>query len=51
MTLQHGMFTGSLPGKHADSLDRRLAAQAEVEGSPLVTADPVFKTVGVQILW
>jgi PIN domain nuclease of toxin-antitoxin system len=28
-----------------------LAAQAQVEGIPLVTADPVFHGLGVRVLW
>jgi PIN domain nuclease of toxin-antitoxin system len=36
---------------HRDPFDRMLAAQAEIEGIPLVTADPTFHEFDVQTLW
>ena len=39
------------PSPHHDPFDRMLAAQAQVEGIPLVTADPVFRALGVRVLW
>jgi PIN domain nuclease of toxin-antitoxin system len=42
---------GFLPSPHRDPFDRMLAAQAQVEGIPLVTADPVFRAFGVRVLW
>jgi PIN domain nuclease of toxin-antitoxin system len=51
VSLEHGILAGSLPGSHGDPFDRMLAAQAQVEGIPLVTADPVFHALGVRVLW
>jgi PIN domain nuclease of toxin-antitoxin system len=42
---------GRLEGAHKDPFDRMLAAQALVEGLPLVTNDTVFAAFGVTALW
>lgn len=36
---------------HRDPFDRLIAAQALVEGMPLVTADPIFDAYGVTRIW
>jgi PIN domain nuclease of toxin-antitoxin system len=36
----HALRVASLPDHHRDPFDRLLVAQAQVEGIPLVTADP-----------
>jgi PIN domain nuclease of toxin-antitoxin system len=51
ITLEHAHFAGSLPGPHRDPFDRMLAAQAQIENLPLVTADPVFREFGTRVLW
>jgi PIN domain nuclease of toxin-antitoxin system len=51
ITLQHAHLAGSLPGHHRDPFDRMLAAQAQIENVPLVTADPVFQAFGTRVLW
>ena len=51
VTLEHGLLAGSLPGSHGDPFDRMLAAQAKIENIPLVSADPVFRSFGIQVLW
>jgi PIN domain nuclease of toxin-antitoxin system len=51
ITLEHARLAGLLPGPHRDPFDRMLAAQAQVEGIALVTADPVFLALGVRVLW
>jgi PIN domain nuclease of toxin-antitoxin system len=51
ITIAHARLAGFLSGSHADPFDRMLAAQARLEDVPLVTADPVFRTLGVQVLW
>lgn len=46
------ILAGALPGPHRDPFDRLLAAQAQVQGMPLVTSDQAFQTfAGVQTLW
>jgi len=42
VTGEHGAAVSSLPLLHKDPFDRILIAQAIVEGSPLVTSDPVI---------
>lgn len=44
----HAQRAGELPGPHRDPLDRMLAAQAQIEGVPIVSADAVFDTFGVK---
>lgn len=40
-----------LPSHHRDPFDRLLAAQALVEGIPLVSADAIFDQYGVSRIW
>jgi PIN domain nuclease of toxin-antitoxin system len=51
ITPEHARVAGFLPGTHRDPFDRMLAAQAQIEGVPLVTADPVFKEFGTRVIW
>jgi PIN domain nuclease of toxin-antitoxin system len=47
----HARVAGFLPIRHGDPFDRMLAAQAQIEQAPLVTADPVFREFGVSVIW
>ena len=40
-----------LPQHHRDPFDRLIAAQAIVEGLPIISTDPVLDAYGVQRLW
>jgi PIN domain nuclease of toxin-antitoxin system len=51
ITSHHLNRIGSLPHHHRDPFDRLLAAQALVEGLPLVTADAAFDAYGVERMW
>ena len=51
ITMEHARVAGFLPSRHRDPFDRMLAAQAQVEAIPLLTADPVFGNFGVQVIW
>ena len=51
LNLQHAHLAGAMPGRHRDPFDRMLAAQAQIENVPLVTADPVFRAFGTRVLW
>lgn len=51
ISVEHGRLAGRLPGPHKDPFDRMLAAQALVEGVPLVTNDPAFSGFGVAVVW
>lgn len=51
ITLEQARVAGFLASVHRDPFDRMLAAQAQIEAIPLVTADPAFRTFGTQVLW
>ena len=51
ITPEHAGLAGLMLGPHRDPFDRMLAAQSQIEGMPLVTADPVFKAFGTQVIW
>ena len=40
-----------LPGHHRDPFDRLLVAQAQMEGVPLVSRDPLIAAYGVETRW
>jgi len=51
ITLDHAERQAGLPFHHRDPFDRLLAAQALVEGMPLVSADAIFDQYGVNRIW
>jgi PIN domain nuclease of toxin-antitoxin system len=51
ITVEQALVAGFLVAVHRDPFDRMLAAQAQVEGIPLITADPAFQSLGTQVLW
>jgi PIN domain nuclease of toxin-antitoxin system len=51
LNLEHARHAGTLRSPHRDPFDRMLAAQAEIEDIPLVTADPAFRHFKVRTLW
>jgi PIN domain nuclease of toxin-antitoxin system len=51
ISVEHGRLAGRLAGTHKDPFDRMLAAQALVEGVPLMTNDPAFTAFGVTGVW
>jgi PIN domain nuclease of toxin-antitoxin system len=51
ITIEHAHTAGFLAGQHRDPFDRMLAAQSQVEGIPLLSADPVFATFGTVLMW
>jgi PIN domain nuclease of toxin-antitoxin system len=51
LTLEHAQHAGRLIVPHRDPFDRMLAAQAEIEAIPLVTADDAFAQFNVRTLW
>jgi PIN domain nuclease of toxin-antitoxin system len=51
ITIAHGRQAGSMRGAHRDPFDRILATQSRLEGAPLITADPIFQTLDVSVLW
>jgi PIN domain nuclease of toxin-antitoxin system len=51
ITLDHTEYLVSMPSHHRDPFDRLIAAQAIVEGAPLVSADTIFDAYGVNRIW
>lgn len=46
----HALRVADLPMHHRDPFDRLLVAQAQLEGLPILTADPQLKPYEVEIL-
>jgi len=51
IALEHALRAGGLPLIHRDPWDRMLVAQAQVEGVPIVTADPAIGRYDVETIW
>jgi len=51
ISVLHAQRAGRLPGPHRDPFDRMLAAQAQMEGLPIVSNDDVFDRYGVVRIW
>ena len=49
--LAHALRAGMLPVIHRDPFDRMLVAQAQVEGLPILTADPAISRYDVETIW
>jgi PIN domain nuclease of toxin-antitoxin system len=47
----HALRAGALPRIHGDPFDRILVAQAQIEGIPIVTADPAISRYDVETIW
>lgn len=51
ITLPHVAGVSTLPLHHRDPFDRLLVSQALVEGMPILGADRIFDSYGVERLW
>ena len=49
--LSHALRVAALPPIHEDPFDRLLVAQGQMEGLPILTADPEIARYPVDILW
>ena len=49
--LPHALRAATLPRIHGDPIDRILIAQAQVEGIPMLTADPAIARYDVEVIW
>jgi PIN domain nuclease of toxin-antitoxin system len=49
--LAHAFRAGALPRIHGDPFDRMLIAQGQVEGLPILTADPAISRYDVETIW
>ncbi len=50
VTILHALRVAQLPPHHRDPFDRRLVAQAQLEGASVITADPVLERYDVQLI-
>ena len=50
ITHDHAVRAGTLPLHHRDPFDRLLIGQAQIEGLPIMTADPLFKRYNVELI-
>lgn len=48
---RHALQVLQLPPLHRDPFDRILVAQARIEGTPILTVDPLIAQYEVTILW
>ena len=46
---RHALHVAELPAHHRDPFDRLLVAQAQVEGVPIISADPHFRQYDVEV--
>jgi PIN domain nuclease of toxin-antitoxin system len=51
VSLEHGRRAGELADPHGDPFDRLLAAQAIVEGMPIVSSDEKLGALGARRVW
>jgi PIN domain nuclease of toxin-antitoxin system len=51
ISIAHGLRAGGYRQPHRDPFDRMLAAQAELEGLVLITADAQLANFPCSILW
>jgi PIN domain nuclease of toxin-antitoxin system len=51
ISVDHAVRAAQLPPIHADPWDRLLIAQAQIEGLPIVSADPLVAQYDVVTIW
>ena len=51
VTGRHAALAGQLPGEPRDPFDRLIAAQARIDGIPVVTVDPALAALGAEVVW
>jgi PIN domain nuclease of toxin-antitoxin system len=49
--ISHALHVFSLPNHHRDPFDRILISQAQLEGLPILTADPQISLYPVEVIW
>ena len=49
--LSHALHVYTLPTIHRDPFDRILVAQSQLEGMPILTADPQIARYPVKVIW
>ncbi|MBB4631912.1 PIN domain-containing protein [Sphingosinicella soli] len=51
ITMVHAIRAETYDSAHRDPFDRMLAAQAEIEGMPIVSRDPALSAFPCEIVW
>jgi PIN domain nuclease of toxin-antitoxin system len=51
VSIEHAIRAAALKGSHKDPFDRMLAAQAQIEGVPILSTDTCFGSLGVTRIW
>ncbi len=49
--MSHALHVYNLPDFHRDPFDRLLVAQSQLEGLPILTADPSFSLYEIEVIW
>ncbi len=49
--LPHLAAVVAMPFHHRDPFDRLMAAQCQIEGLPIVSADPIFDAYSIRRVW
>ncbi len=49
--MEHALHVSTLPGHHRDPFDRLLIAQAQLEGLPIISADPQIVRYQIEVIW
>jgi len=49
--MSHALHVFTLPDHHRDPFDRLLIAQAQLEGFPIMSADPQIAKYQIEIIW
>ena len=49
--LSHALHVYALPDYYRDPFDRLLISQAQLEGLPILTADPQISQYSVEVIW
>jgi PIN domain nuclease of toxin-antitoxin system len=49
--MNHVLHVSTLPSHHRDPFDRLLVAQAQLEGMPILSADPQIGKYKVEVIW
>jgi len=49
--MNHALHVSTLPSHHRDPFDRLLVAQAQLEGLPILSADPQIGKYHVEVVW
>jgi PIN domain nuclease of toxin-antitoxin system len=49
--ISHAVHVYTLPAHHRDPFDRMLVSQAQLEGLPILTADPKISLYAVKVVW